>query len=97
KNKPPIGSNAWIAAIGARPINPSSTPGSQKLLRTRLRCGVSTAPGVLLIAVVGAGATYLVPKPTEKTFATEVGGRKTLELPDGSRIELNTGTVLRLA
>jgi transmembrane sensor len=38
-----------------------------------------------------------VPKPTEKTFATEVGGRKTLELPDGSRIELNTGTVLRLA
>ena len=55
------------------------------------------AAGIVLIAVAGAATMYLVPKPAEKTFATEVGGRKTLELPDGSRIELNTGTVLRLA
>jgi transmembrane sensor len=55
------------------------------------------AAGIALIAALGTAVMYLVPKPAEKTFATEIGGRKTLELPDGSRIELNTGTQLRLA
>jgi len=52
---------------------------------------------LVLIGIVGTAAMFLVPKPAEKTFATAVGGRKTLELRDGSRIEMNTGTVLRLA
>jgi transmembrane sensor len=30
-------------------------------------------------------------------FATDVGGRKTVSLPDGSRVELNTGTAIRAA
>ena len=33
----------------------------------------------------------------EKTFSTPVGGRQILTLTDGSRIELNTDTVLRVA
>lgn len=35
--------------------------------------------------------------PQEKTFSTPVGGRQTLTLVDGSRMELNTNTVLRVA
>jgi transmembrane sensor len=52
---------------------------------------------VALLGALGVGATFLLPKPAEKTFVTAVGERKMLKLPDGSRIEMNTATVLRLA
>jgi transmembrane sensor len=35
--------------------------------------------------------------PQEKTFSTPIGGRQVLTLADGSRMELNTNTVLRVA
>lgn len=49
----------------------------------------------LLIAMTGAGAAYLL-MPGYDTYATTVGGRETLTLHDGSRIELNTNTVVRV-
>jgi len=58
---------------------------------------VRVTAGLALIAAVGTAVMFLLPKSIEKTFATAVGSRKMLELPDGSRIELNTGTVLRVA
>jgi len=59
----------------------------------KVRLGVA-----VLVCALGAIAVALYPGPTEyQVFATTVGGRETLKLNDGSKIELNTDTVLRLA
>ncbi|HTO42360.1 MAG TPA: FecR domain-containing protein [Rhizomicrobium sp.] len=49
-----------------------------------------------VFAVVGTGAAYLM-QPGYVTYATTVGGRETLTLDDGSQIELNTDTVVRIS
>lgn len=51
---------------------------------------------LVAIGVIGAGATFYVAKPEGVTYATPVGGRQTLTLADGTRIELNTDTTLKL-
>jgi transmembrane sensor len=54
------------------------------------------AGGVAAAALLAvAGALYLN-APRTQTYATTLGGHETLRLADGSRIELNTDTVLRL-
>jgi len=51
----------------------------------------------LVLAILGmAGAAYFE-TPHYKTYATAVGGHRTIALADGSRIELNTDTVVRIA
>ncbi|HSZ11819.1 MAG TPA: FecR domain-containing protein [Rhizomicrobium sp.] len=52
---------------------------------------------VVVLAGVGSGFTFLFAKPDEQTFATTLGEHRTIKLPDGSRIELNTDSMLRLA
>jgi transmembrane sensor len=53
--------------------------------------------GLAILAMIcAAGANYLFALK-EKTYVTVVGGHRTLALADGSQIELNTDTVLRLA
>lgn len=49
--------------------------------------------GLVLLAVIGGMAAYLL--PASETFSTPVGGHKALTLADGSQIDLNTDTVLR--
>jgi transmembrane sensor len=54
-----------------------------------------------LVAVVGIGSSQLprligTPETaTTQRFDTPIGGRRMLELPDGSRVELNTASVVR--
>ena len=53
-----------------------------------------------VIAVVGAAGIFAAQYsgfPETQIYATGLGGRETLALSDGSRIELNTNTVLRVA
>lgn len=56
-----------------------------------------------LVAIVGVGATMFELAPEKPavvagaTFNTPVGGRKIVSLSDGSKAEMNTGTVLRIA
>ncbi|HVP83926.1 MAG TPA: FecR domain-containing protein [Rhizomicrobium sp.] len=49
-----------------------------------------------LFAIVGAIGAYYVTQPTYQTFATTLGGREVLTLRDGSVIELNASTAIRL-
>jgi len=50
----------------------------------------------LLFAVAGI-ATYQVNSPPDvREYATPIGGHRTLTLPDGSVIELNTDTVIKI-
>jgi transmembrane sensor len=69
------------------------------LLRERglLPIIVRVAAALGLVAVAGvSGMTYLV-VPRETTYRTAVGGRETIPLADGSQVELNTDTVLRVS
>lgn len=51
---------------------------------------------VAIVAALGwTVTTYRSPAP-EETFATPIGGQKTLSLSDGSQITLNTNTALRI-
>jgi len=50
---------------------------------------------ILAILAVGSTAYFYSHTPTERAYATRVGGSETIMLADGSRIELNTNTVLR--
>ena len=58
---------------------------------------VRVAAVVGIAAILGAvGANYLL-TPRMGTYSTGIGGHETLKLSDGSRIELNTNTQVRLA
>ncbi len=48
------------------------------------------------IAIAGAAGAYFSP-PRYDTYATTVGGHETLSLHDGSKIELNTDTLVRIS
>lgn len=50
----------------------------------------------LLCAGIGSGAYLTTKSSPEQVFVTPVGGRETITLTDGSQIELNTNTELRL-
>ena len=50
-----------------------------------------------LVAATGFAAAPYFMKSRGQTYSTTVGGRETLALADGSRIELNTDTVMRVA
>jgi transmembrane sensor len=54
------------------------------------------AAAAVVVAAIGvAGQAYFL-SPPEDTYATPVGGREILTLFDGSHVELNTDTVLKL-
>lgn len=56
------------------------------------------AAALALVCAGGAAAFYYSHRPPqEQTYATTVGGHETLALDDGSRIELNTDTSIRIA
>lgn len=55
------------------------------------------AVGIAVVAVAGVGTLEFRSISHIKTYATPVGGRELLTLADGSQIELNTDTVLRVA
>lgn len=53
---------------------------------------------IVVLAIVGfAARSYLQPNPGEKAFSTPVGGRATVTLADGSQVELNTNTAIRVS
>jgi transmembrane sensor len=53
------------------------------------------AASIAAIAMLGAAAAGILLWPRDRTYTTPVGGHETINFADGSRIELNTDTVLR--
>jgi transmembrane sensor len=76
--------------------SPENNKSAEAVLRVR-RIFARVAAGVVMIAALSAGLAFLLLKPHTQTFATTLGGQRTVRLADGSQIELNTDTVLRLA
>jgi transmembrane sensor len=64
-------------------------------VRTKRRAA-GIAAAFITAVLLGAATLLLLPASDEKTYATALGKRETINLADGSRIELNTGTVLRV-
>ena len=69
--------------------------GRQHISATPARVAATLA----IAAILGSGAwlTLRPQQPEEHIYATAIGGRETLKLADGSQIELNTGTVVRVS
>ncbi len=76
-----------------RPLAPKSVPAIPSPGRRATILKIAAA--LVLLAGAGGVASYLLTGHQSETYATPVGGRKSIELADGSRIELNTDTVLR--
>jgi transmembrane sensor len=70
-----------------RAAAPKTTVGGKYLNR-------AIAIAAALVILGTAGWAYLI-KPTSQTYSTPIGGRKTVAFADGSKIELNTDTLIR--
>jgi transmembrane sensor len=51
---------------------------------------------LIAVAVLGAAAAGYILSPREQVFATAMGAHRTVKLADGSQIELNTDTFVRV-
>jgi transmembrane sensor len=82
-----------IVVLHKAPFHPASASPSKGVLPAAFRI----AAALIVLSAIGIGAAQYLSKPDGTTYATGVGGHKTVTLPDGTRIELNTDTSLRIA
>jgi transmembrane sensor len=74
---------------------PAERPGASAATRKPLPFLLRFAVALIAIAVLaGAGALYLF-NAVKQDYATPVGGHQVIALVDGSKIELNTDTIIR--
>lgn len=83
---------AWERAGRMRILKPHPAPARKSPSRFWVALAGSAA---VLIAVAGAGTIWLK-KGNERVLSTGQGERETVSLADGSKIELNTDTELRI-
>jgi len=91
--------NAWkradrLTALKAGPadVRPSNASASHR----RIPAAFRNAALLAAICLLGATASAYLMQPSEDVYATPVGGHTVLSLADGSKVELNTDTVLRI-
>jgi transmembrane sensor len=84
-------SNASRLTALRQPMRPPVA--QRRILPILARC----AAVIAVAAAVGVFAARYFGAPQSRAYATGLGDRETLALSDGSRIELNTNTVLRVA
>lgn len=82
-----------LAALRSPLLDEAIPAGPSRMSPLLLR----VAAGFAAAAVLGAAAANFMLRPQERTFQTPVGGHETISFADGSKIELNTDTVLRTA
>lgn len=86
---------AWNRAgrlSALRHVNSPAPSATNSMRRTGLKVAA-----VLAIAVAAGAAIFLRPTSTGRVYATELGGHETLALADGTKIELNTDTSVRVS
>lgn len=82
-----------LAALRTDGPRGPETAGRKKINSTWAR----TAATLTLVALVGAGVFYAARPQQQKNYSTPIGGRQTLTLADGSMIDMNTDTALRVS
>jgi len=83
-------------------LNALRSPDSQPTTEaTQTSKGSAVIKIVAMLAIVmlsaGGASYYYLQQPKQQTYTTTIGGHETLSLDDGSQIELNTDTVLRVS
>ena len=68
-----------------------STQGARARLLPRL---LKSVGALIVLALLGLGAANYLLGTQEATYATPLGGHRTITLADGTRVDLNTDTVL---
>lgn len=81
-----------LAALRGHRRDGAEVGASEKAGRFLLRAVRACA----VVALIGAAYALYVWQPQAKTYSTGIGERETLALSDGSQIELNTNTSLRI-
>ena len=90
--------SAWARTerlVVLRPLVPEQDSQVKSARRFFTPFAMRVAAGFALVAVLGGGAAYFLLQPRDRTYTTAIGGRETIAFADGTRIELNTNTVLR--
>src|SRR6185437_14679542 len=82
---------AWSRTERLTALRPQPAP------RSRTFAFFRVAAATLTVSAIAAGAWYAIPRETGVTYATSIGGHESIMLADGSRIELNTDSAIRLA
>lgn len=88
---------AWKRADRLDALRPMSPPTPAPISWQFPKSGLKLAAAITLLAVVGGAVWFADQQPKSRTFATAVGERSNLQLPDGSRVELTTNTTIRVA
>jgi transmembrane sensor len=87
---------AWIRADRLDALRPMSPRGGPPSGQQRSQSRLKLAAAIGLLTLLGSTA-WFASQPSTRTFSTAVGERSSLQLPDGSGVELTTNTVLRIA
>lgn len=87
---------AWHEAARLAALQPANR-GTTVLKRLLGRGALKAAAAALFVGVAAAAVYHEYSAPNVSTYATAVGGHRTLTLPDGTVIELNTDTVITIA
>jgi transmembrane sensor len=87
---------AWQEAARLAALRPANR--RTAALKRLLSLNILKAAAAVVVVSVGATVAYdKFTTPSVSTYATAVGGHRTLTLPDGTVIELNTDTVVSIA
>ncbi len=86
--------DAWTRADRLAALRSATVEAAPTARSWMLFLRIAAVFGVLAVAGL-AGANYLL-APHDQEFSTPIGGRETIRLSDGSVIELNTNTALRI-
>jgi transmembrane sensor len=89
--------SAWDRAQRLHVLRAPGADAAKEERASRIRPIVARAAAALvLLAAAGTGALLFKSGPRETAYSTGVGGREVVALTDGSKIELNTNTSLRV-
>jgi transmembrane sensor len=87
--------SVWQRADRLGALRPLSAQNERAKIAPRKGNFLKMAAALVLLAGAGAmGSRWFFDSQTQ-TYATQIGGHKSIVLADGTRIELNTNTVLR--
>lgn len=87
----------WKRADRLDALRPMSPPAAAPAARQFPKPSLKLAAAITLLAIIGGAVWFAGQGPESRTFATAVGERSNLQLPDGSRVELTTNTTIRVA
>jgi transmembrane sensor len=84
---------AWDRTERLEVLRPSTAEAAPQRRYWSAPLKIAAAFGIA--AVIGIGAAHYIMQPRDRVFTTPIGGREIVSFADGTKVELNTDTVLR--